>query len=82
MWSLWWTKHALSSAQNPFWTDLIFHPHGTSLAFHSYPFVYGVLSVPLQWLLPGKEGLAATFNLIVFTSFVMSAVGPIYLRDA
>jgi hypothetical protein len=75
LWSLWWTGHALSQLQNPFWTDHVFYPSGTSLAFHSFPFGYGVLSSPLQWLVPGKAGLALCFNSLIFVSYVLSAVG-------
>src|SRR3954463_1128690 len=65
MWSLWWTGHAVSHLQNPFWTDYVFFPRGTSLAFHSYPFVYGLLSIPLQHIAGGKAGLAIAFNTLI-----------------
>jgi len=74
MWSLWWTGQALSQLHNPFWTDHVFFPRGTSLAFHSYPFVYGMLSIPLQHMVPGKPGLAIAFNALIVASFVLSSV--------
>lgn len=79
LWSLWWTRRSIESLANPFWTDLIFHPRGTSLAFHSYPFLYGVLSIPIQHLVPGKAGLALAFNLALLLSFVTSALATYLL---
>jgi hypothetical protein len=79
LWSLWWTHHALGAAANPFWTDHVFFPQGTSLAFHSYPFVYGLLSIPIQLAVEGKAGLALAFNALLLGSFVASAFGAYLL---
>lgn len=78
-WNFWWTNKALSGFQNPYWTDLLYHPDGTSLAYHIYPFVYSVISIPFQHILPGLKGLSLAFNCIVFLSFVVGGWGAYLL---
>ena len=73
MWNFWWTRRALASAHGLYWTDLLGYPHGTSLALHSYPLPYCLLSLPVQWLVPGLPGLILAFNLAVLLSFIFTA---------
>jgi hypothetical protein len=73
MWNFWWTRHALASGHSLYWTDLLVYPHGASLALHSYPLPYCLLSLPVQWLVPGVPGLTLAFNLIVLLSFALTA---------
>jgi hypothetical protein len=73
LWNFWWTRQALASGHGLFWTDLLGYPHGTSLALHSYPLPYSLLSLPVQWLVPGVPGLIIAFNLAVLLSFVLTA---------
>ncbi len=75
MWNFWWMKEAVGSGYSPLRTDAIFYPEGTSLAFHSYPLPYSLATIPVQFLSPGLDGLATSFNLIVFASFVLSGFG-------
>ncbi len=75
LWNFWWTKTALFALESPYWTDLLYHPFGTSLAFHGYPLPYSLISVPIQLVLPGLTGLVVAFNLVVFLSFFLSVVG-------
>lgn len=79
MWNFWWTKHALFQLQNPYWTELLNHPFGTSLVFHTFPLTYDLLSIPVQLLWPGPGGLALALNAACFTSFVLSAWGAYLL---
>lgn len=38
LWNAWWYHHALAELHtNPFRTDLLFHPYGTSLISHDFP---------------------------------------------
>ena len=75
LWNFWWTREALLDLHSPHWTDRLFYPYGTSLSFHSYPMIYSLASLPVQWLFPGTNGLAIAFNLIVFSSFLLSSYG-------
>jgi hypothetical protein len=79
MWNFWWTGRALGTGHGFYWTDLLGYPHGTSLALHSYPLPYSLLSLPVQWLVPGLRGLILAFNLIVLLSFVLTAAAAAVL---
>ncbi len=73
LWNFWWTRLALASGHGLYWTDLLGYPHGVSLALHSYPLPYSLLSLPVQWLIPGMVGLVVAFNLAVLHSFFFTA---------
>jgi hypothetical protein len=95
-WNLWWTRTALSMGVNPFATDWLFYPHGTSLALHTYSFTYGLLTLPLQWLVGAVLGNSAganlgpaermtalfvVYNLIVIASFTLTGYFTYRLAD-
>lgn len=71
VWNMWWVRHCLLELRNPYFTDLLHHPHGISLVFQSLNPFNGLISVPLQSLFP----MELTYNLVVLFSFVMSGVG-------
>lgn len=73
IWNFWWTRTSVLSGSNPYWTDTIFYPAGTSLTFHSYPLPYSLASIPLQLAMPGLDGLTACYNITIFLSFVIAA---------
>jgi predicted small integral membrane protein len=75
LWGLWWTKQAVFELSNPYWTDLLFYPAGTTLTFHTYPLFYGLLSLPFQLLMNGISGLVVALNVIIYLSFVLSGFG-------
>ncbi len=79
MWNFWWTKQALFQLQNPYWTELLNHPFGTSLVFHTFPLTYGLLSIPLQLVVSGAAGLALALNTVSFASFLLAAWGAYLL---
>src|SRR6185437_13082685 len=74
LWNFWWTRQALANGHGLYWTDLLGYPHGVSLALHCSPLPYSLLSVPVQWLVPGMAGLVIAFNLAVLHSFFFTAV--------
>ena len=75
-WNLWWMKRALIDLhRSPFTTDAIFHPQGVSLWLHTLTPLNGVLSLPLQAILP----LAVVYNLMVLASFVAAGSGAFLL---
>ena len=60
-WTYWWIKHAIAHRLNPFYTDLLFHPHGVSLAFHNIAWVNIALWLPLQAIVGGNPAYSLTF---------------------
>jgi hypothetical protein len=75
LWGFWWVKQCLLQGKDPFWTDFLFYPLGISLAFHTLPIPYGLLSVPVQTLIGDLEGLTVALNGLIFLSFVLSGFG-------
>jgi hypothetical protein len=75
LWDFWWTRDALSAGQNPYWTPLLSYPSGASLAFHTFPIVYNVLSLPFQSLVSGTTALVTAFNALVLAGSIATAVG-------
>ena len=48
-WNLWWIKTALLEQHtHPWFTDLLYHPTGVSLLFHTLNAFNGLLSLPVQ----------------------------------
>lgn len=73
LWNLWWVKAALLEGRGSLWhTPLQFWPDGASLAWHSLSPANGLLSLPIQVLVPGPTGLVLASNLLVALSFVLS----------
>jgi hypothetical protein len=68
LWNLVWFKDALFSFRNPFFTDNLYYPLGTTLYFHTLSPVTGLLSLPAQ-LIAGKF---AGYNFAVLASFALS----------
>jgi hypothetical protein len=77
-WDLWWFATALGAGRNPFHTDLLFHPFGADLYFHSLMPFNGLISLPAQ--LAG--GPVVAYNFAILFSLTMSAWGMYWLaRD-
>jgi hypothetical protein len=75
-WNLWWVRYALLDlGANPFDCDYLFYPLGINLAFYTLTVLNGLLSIPLQAVV----GLVAASNLLLFSSFVLSAYGAFLL---
>jgi hypothetical protein len=71
-WNLWWTYRALLvEHQNPYFADVMYYPFGIPLYFHTYNFVNGVLSLPIQ----ACCGTAAAYNILNIFAFVMAGLG-------
>jgi len=75
LWGFWWLKRCLVEWQDPYWTDFLFYPLGTSLVFHPFPVTYGLFSVPFQVLSGDLTGLVVAYNCMIFVSFVLSGFG-------
>ena len=79
LWNFWWTKHALTTVHNPYWTDLLMYPSGASLGFHTFPLPYSVLTLPVQVLIEGVYGLVISFNSVLLVSSVACGLGSYFL---
>lgn len=75
LWSYWQIPHALANFDNPFSTDLIFHPVGAPLAFHT--------NTPVESLLIGALGgiigITLAVNLVMLGAVVASGMGAYLL---
>lgn len=75
-WNLWWLKVALvERVQNPFVTDLLYHPTGVGLYFHTLNPFNGVATMPIQL----SMGLIPAYNAVVFLSWVLGGYGAYLL---
>ena len=81
-WNLWWAKSSWVDragldawVHNPFDGDVMFYPLGINLAFYTLTLLNGALSIPLQ----GTFGLILSNNLLLLSSFVLSAFGAYLL---
>ena len=79
LWNFWWTKYALTTGHNPYLTDLLMYPSGSSLAFHTFPLPYSVLTLPVQFSIEGVHGLVASFNSVLLFSSVACGLGSYFL---
>ena len=72
VWNNWWFKYALfDRGSNPFYTNYIFYPLGTSLVLYAYTLLHVLLALPLQFAF----GLIPAVNATVLFSFVVAAFG-------
>jgi hypothetical protein len=72
VWNVYNFTDSVHRGVNPFFTDRIFYPFGTSLIFHVYAPLYGIVG-----LLVGNYMLA--LNATSFASFVFSGLGAYLL---
>jgi len=75
-WNLWWVKVALLREHaQPFFTDLLDHPTGVGLLFHTLNPFNGLLTLPVQlaW------GLLPAYNSVVLFSFAVGGFGAYLL---
>lgn len=70
VWSFWWMRHALETAQWPLSTTQIYAPFGAPLALHAGLPLPALASVPLQWLV----GTPLAFNLSAIVLVVLACV--------
>jgi len=77
-WNLWWVRLAAGRGEIfPFYTSMLYHPKGVSLAFHTLGLFNDWIGVVLQSVL--GVNLQTTFNLIVITTFVATGLATFYL---
>jgi hypothetical protein len=64
-WTFWWVKQSILEGHSPLYTDLLFHPHGVSLAYHNIAWLNIAVWLPLQAIV----GEIAAYGL-VFIAFL------------
>jgi|GEM_PF-819903 len=67
-WNIWWVHLAFSRGQNPYFTDMLFHPNGQSLYLHTLNITNALLSMPIQLI----AGPIAAYNTAVILGFVLT----------
>ncbi len=75
LWTLWYGHAALLGAPSLFETKLVFHPEGTSLAYHVYSWLNLLIALPLR---PFLE-LPTIYNLLVLQTFPVAGLGAFLL---
>lgn len=76
VWNFWWFKHAVFDlGVNPFHTNFIFYPIGSSLILYTFTLLNAILAVPIEFIL----GFPAAINSLLLFSFVASAYGTFLL---
>jgi hypothetical protein len=80
-WNAWWWERALSRGESPFRTDLIFHPTGASLGWHTHSpaNVLAMLPVAKAAEAVGLDGPAAAVSAATFAGFFLAALGAFLL---
>jgi hypothetical protein len=75
-WNLWWVKVALvDKLTNPLITDLLYHPTGVSLYFHTLNPINGLTTLPVQV----SAGLLPAYNAVVLIAWTLSGYGVFLL---
>ena len=65
LWDAWHIEQALAGQTPLYYTDSIFHPPGTSLAFYSLSFPHALLLIALKTVLPVDDAYNLLFLLIL-----------------
>jgi hypothetical protein len=68
-WFLWHFAHAISHAENPFYTNLIFYPNRVNLAWSTMDPLAGTLALPLSL----AAGPALAYNLSLILQLALAA---------
>ncbi len=68
MWNMWWLKEALLHGHNPYFTPMLYYPHGASLLLHTLNPINFLISLPVHALF----GLVVAYNFVVIVSLTAS----------
>ncbi len=75
LWNLWWVRSAVfTTGTNPLACALIGMSAPANLFFHTLCPLNGLLSAPVQWLVPGPQGLFLAHNLLLLFSFAATGL--------
>jgi len=67
-WTYWWVKKSITEGHSPFYTDLIFHPHGVSLSSHNVAWLNIAAWLPLQTIV----GSPTAYSLLFIAAFALN----------
>jgi len=71
-WTFWWVKQSVLEGHDPFYTRLLFHPYGVSLAFHNVAWLNIAVWLPLQAAIGGFAAYSLVFiAFLALNGFVM-----------
>ena len=69
VWNFWWVAESVAGQGELFFSDQINLPQGQSLALHTHVFLWGFLTLPLQWLGGPVFAVGCTFLLLLASAF-------------
>lgn len=82
IWNTWYGKRVAAGLEQPYSTDLLFHPEGLSLAYHVLTVPYIAVSAASQLLLPPIQAHLLTWMLTLFANALSAyAVLQAHFRD-
>lgn len=67
VWNMWWIKYAFTHGQSPFYTYMLYYPHGTDLFWQTMGFSQGVAALPVIMAF----GPVAGWNWTIISSFII-----------
>ncbi len=70
LWNMWWFERALTGGQNPWFTDMLHHPGGTTLLMHTLSPLNCLLALPVDALF----GQPAAYNTVFLFAFAASGL--------
>ena len=81
-WDAWYLKLLINGQADFYYTDLLFHPDGVSLAFHNFSLPHIMIFAGLQAIIPAANAFNLTHLLLVFATITSGYVYLNYLfRD-
>jgi hypothetical protein len=79
IWFFWWTQKALFETHaSPYWTDVIYHPHGTALGPHLC-LLTNLTATAAAGVLGVTVGAPLVYNVLLVFSFVLVGLGSFLL---
>jgi hypothetical protein len=67
-WTFRWVRDALLAGKTPFYTNLLFHPYGTSLVFHNFAWLHIAVWLPLQAII----GVPEAYSIVFLATFAFN----------
>ena len=77
IWDAWYFERWITGRADFYFTDLLFHPTGVSLAFHNFSLPHMALMAALRTFLPPANAFNLTYLLLTFLN---AAAGYVYLN--
>ena len=75
LWNFWWVKRSILDFHNPYQTNFLFYPYGTSLYLQTFSPYNQVIGLPLQLIF----GLVPAYSFIELLAFPLGGLGGFFL---